>query len=121
MRSLELTMMQRLGLDSLLNAQRGKLEELTAFHDIRNKIKIPRALRDTFAKPMPGGQVMLDEAAIELAESITVELENEEVRRLRKLLSEWPNFGEGDLEWVMPVQSQLESITAKPRLMPKED
>jgi hypothetical protein len=101
-------MMQRLNLDALLSIQRGGLEDLFTLHDIREKVRVPQELRDSYVKMLPDGRAMLDEKAVELAESMEVELEKDEVRRLLKLFKEWANFTEGDVAWVGPLKKQLE-------------
>ncbi|MDE2104518.1 MAG: hypothetical protein KGL39_45200, partial [Patescibacteria group bacterium] len=108
MAKLTLTMMQRLNLDALLSVQRGSLDDLFTLHDIREKIKVPKAMRDEYLRPMPDGRVLVDEGAVMLAESVDYEFEKEEVRRVQKLLKEWTNFTEGDLSWVVPLKKQLD-------------
>lgn len=106
--TLHLTMMQRLSLDSLLSLQRGSLDDLFTLHDIREKVKLPPALREEYIKELPDGRAILDVHALELAESNDFEFEKEEVRRLSKLLKEWTNFTEADLAWVLPLKKALE-------------
>lgn len=106
-KTISLTMMQRLNLDALLSVQRGSLDDLFTLHDIREKIKVPAALRDEYLKTLPDGHILVDEQAVELAESKDYEFEKEEVRRVQKLLKEWNQFSEGDLTWVVPLIKQL--------------
>lgn len=108
MAKLTLTMMQRLNLDALLSVQRGSLDDLFTLHDIREKIKVPKALRDEYLKTLPDGRVLVDEGAVTIAESVDYEFEKEEVRRVQKLLKEWQQFSESDLSWVVPLKKQLE-------------
>lgn len=107
MAKITLTMMQRLSLDALLSVQRGSLDDLFTLHDIREKIKVPKGLRDEYVKALPDGRALLDEQAVTLAESVDYDLEKEEVRRLYKLVKEWPSFLEPDLAWVIPLKKQL--------------
>jgi hypothetical protein len=109
MAKLNLSMMQRLNLDALLSVQRGTVDELFTFHDIREKIKLPRGLRGEYVKHLADGRILVDEQAVELAESAEFDFEKEEVRRLQKLLKEWANFSEGDLAWVIPLRKQIEA------------
>jgi hypothetical protein len=110
MAKLTLTMMQRLSLDALLSVQRGSLDDLFTLHDIREKIKVPKALRDEYLKTLPDGRVLVDEDAVTLAESVDYEFEKEEIRRVQKLLKEWQQFSEGDLGWVLPLKRQLDGL-----------
>jgi hypothetical protein len=106
-----LTMMQRLNLDALLSVQKGNLDDLFTLHDIREKIKVPKNLKDEYLRVLPNGQAMVDEKAIELAENADYEFEKDEVRRLAKLLKEWHQFSEGDLAWVLPLKKALDGPT----------
>jgi hypothetical protein len=108
MAKLTLTMMQRLNLDALLSVQRGSLDDLFTLHDIREKIKVARGLREQYVKYLPDGRVLVDEQAVELAEPADFDFEKEEVRRLQRLLKEWTNFAEGDVSWVVPLKKQLD-------------
>lgn len=103
-----LSMMQRLNLDALLSVQRGSLDDLFTLHDIREKIKVPRGLREEYVKSLPDGRVLIDEQAVELAGAVEFDFEKDEVRRLSKLLKEWSNFTEGDLGWVVPLKKLLD-------------
>ena len=108
MTKVKLTMMQRLNLDALLSVQRGCVDDLFTLHDIRQKIKLPKGLRDEYVKTLPDGRVLMDEQAVELAEPADYDLEKDEVRKLQKLLKEWPQFTETDLDWLIPLRRELE-------------
>ena len=103
-------MLQRLSLDALLSVQRGKIDDLFTLHDIREKVKVPKGLRDEYLKALPDGRVFMDENAVALAEPVEFDLEKEEQRRLSKLLKEWENFSEPDFAWVVPLRKQLDGI-----------
>jgi hypothetical protein len=105
-----LTMIQRLNLDALLSVQQGSLDDLFTLHDVREKIRIPKNLREQYLRTLPDGRVLIDEQAVALAESVEYEFEKEEVRRIQKLLKEWQRFSEGDLDWVIPLKRQLDAI-----------
>ena len=108
MAKLTLTMLQRLSLEALLSVQRGSLDDLFTLHDIREKIRVPRAVREEYVKTLPDGRVLVDEQAVELAAPTDYDFEKEEIRRLMRLLKEWTNFSEGDLVWIVPLKRQLE-------------
>jgi len=108
MAKLTLTMLQRLSLEALLSVQRGSLDDLFTLHDIREKIRVPRALREEYVKTLPDGRVLVDEPAVELAAPADYDFEKEEIRRLMRLLKEWTNFSEGDLVWIVPLKRQLD-------------
>lgn len=103
-----LTMIQRLNLDALLSVQRGSLEDLFTLHDIREKIKVPKAQREELVKALPNGVVLVDEQAVEAIAPVEYDFEKEEARRLSRLLKEWQQFSEGDLAWVLPLKKALE-------------
>jgi hypothetical protein len=104
-----LTMMQRLNLDALLSVQQGSLDDLFTLHEIRERIKLPRQLRDEYVKTLPDGRTLMDEQAVTLAEPTEYEFEKEEVRRLTRLFKEWTRFSEGDLAWLIPLKKQIDA------------
>jgi hypothetical protein len=104
-----LTMMQRIQLDALLSVQRGTLDDLFSLHEIREKLKMTRALREKYTRVVGNG-LMVDEEACAIADSMQVEFESEHVRRLQKLLKEWNQFTPVDLVWINPLRTALEEV-----------
>ena len=101
-------MLQRFGLDNLLAEQKGKRENNIVFHKVRRKIKIPQDVRDRVIIKLPNGQFMTDDAALRAEEDITIQLESEEVRKLRKLGDE-AELPAAALDWLEPIMEQLEA------------
>lgn len=106
-RIVTLTMIQRFGLDDLLSQQKGKRDTNAVWHRIRQKIKIPIAIRKDLTITA-GNMLLIDPEAADKHESIDVWLETEEVRRLRKL-GEETELPAAALEWLEPLMEQLEA------------
>src|ERR1700739_1519265 len=115
MAKIQLTMLQRLSLDALLGVQRGGLDDLFTLPDTGKKIKAPKAQKDESLKALPDGRFLIDEQAVELAEPAEYDLEKEEIRRLQRLLREWPQFTESDLAWLVPLKKQLDGTESVAR------
>jgi hypothetical protein len=104
MKKVHLTMLQRFGLENLLGEQRGNREANIVFHRIRKKIKVPADTREKIAELMK----TRGDAAFDNQPEATIELETEEVRKLRKLCEE-AELPVAALEWVEPLMEQLEA------------
>lgn len=109
MSDITFTMMQRLQLDGLLGIQRGTLDDIEVFSDIREKIKVSEDARAELVRELPDGRLLIDLPAVAKQESTVVTLEKEERRRLLNLLKTTNTFTTQDIEWVRPLCKQLES------------
>jgi hypothetical protein len=124
-KSVTLTAIARIQLDGLLSAQKGTLGELELYSDVREKVRFPVDERRLYVKDLPDGMAIIDTSKLIGISDLTVELENEEHRKLLQLLETWPNFGTADIEWLRPLRAQLKAEpvatlppakhTAKPR------
>lgn len=106
-RNVTLTMLQRFGLDDLLAGQKGKRDAMSVWHKIRQKIHIPLAERKRLTIVV-GQQSGMDIVQAEQCDVITVWLESEEVRKLRKLGDETEILA-AHMEWLEPLMEQLEA------------
>jgi len=112
-RTIELTMLQRLGLEGLMGEQRGKREENRAFYQIRQKVKLPPEERRRYITQLPNGNAMTDEVALANAPATEITFTDDEVRRLIKL-GDTIEMPVGLLDWFEPLLQALESPVDHP-------
>jgi hypothetical protein len=103
----------RLQLDFLTGQQKGVVKDLLVWMDISKKLWPNQAEKELYIKDLGDGRGMIDQNAVKLGETIEVEFEKEETRRLISLLNEWPSFMKSDLEWILPLKTSLEDVTRK--------
>jgi len=106
--NIQFTLMQRFGIETLLNLQTGSISELSTLYDIAKKIKIEK--RDQFVLTLANGSQVVDQDAIDKFPILNIELEKAEVRKLLELLVGNKTFKQGDLEWVLPLKKQLDQL-----------
>lgn len=105
---MEFTALQRLSLEFLLGNQKGNISEMETIYDILKKIKLPDHEKDLYLKVLPD-KILLDEKAMSDAEVLNVDLEKAERRKLLEVLDAHQGFGPADVEWVMPLKTQLKA------------
>jgi len=106
MAALEFSIRQRIFLEILLGQQRGSVEEIEVFFDIRNKVKLED--KESFLRSLPSGELIIDEVSAAAAGVEKIELEKEERKKLYDLIKTHKGFSPNDLEWVLPIKKQLE-------------
>jgi len=109
-RTLRLSVLQRIGLDSVLAEQKGKREELRVFYNIRRKIRMEPAEKQQYWRPLGNGQSMFNDEAAAKAEDFEVTFSQDEVRRLIKL-GDSMDLLCGILDWFEPLLQELEEKT----------
>lgn len=107
MANIELTARMRLMIEGLIGQQKGTIEEISVFFDIKKKIEVVN--RDEFIKTLPDGRVMVDESFIDSMPSSVVDLEKAERKKLLSLINTFPSFTTADMSWVLPLKKQLEA------------
>lgn len=108
MAALEFSIRQRIFLEILLGQQRGSVEDIEVFFDIRNKVKLED--KESFLRSLPSGELIIDEVAANSAGVEKIELEKEERKKLYDLIKTHKGFSPNDLEWVLPIKKQLELV-----------
>lgn len=108
MAALEFSIRQRIFLEVLLGQQRGSVEDIEVFFDIRNKVKLED--KESFLRSLPSGELIIDEVAANSAGVEKIELEKEERKKLYDLIKTHKGFSPNDLEWVLPIKKQLELV-----------
>lgn len=108
MAALEFSIRQRIFLEVLLGQQRGSVEDIEVFFDIRNKIKLED--KESFLRALPSGELIIDEVSAVAAGIEKIELEKEERKKLYDLIKTHKGFSPNDLEWVLPIKKQLELV-----------
>lgn len=108
MAALEFSIRQRIFLEVLLGQQRGSVEDIEVFFDIRNKIKLED--KESFLRALPSGELIIDEVSAVAAGFEKIELEKEERKKLYDLIKTHKGFSPNDLEWVLPIKKQLELV-----------
>ena len=108
MAALEFSIRQRIFLEILLGQQRGSVEDIEVFFDIRNKIKLED--KESFLRALPSGELIIDEVSAVAAGIEKIELEKEERKKLYDLIKTHKGFSPNDLEWVLPIKKQLELV-----------
>lgn len=107
---MELTILERLGIDSIINQQQGTLEELEVLLDIKRKLLITEDLRRDLFTSIPGG-IKINEELLNSTAPIEVPLEKAERRKTLGLLKSYKNFTVDDLhKWLLGVLSKLEAV-----------
>lgn len=104
----KLTLTQRFAVDSLIGQQKGNAQTMGLLYDISKKIRVGDDERKEFVKILPnnaGG--LIDKNAPELG----VEFEKAEYKKILELLTVTDTFSPVDMEWIQPLQKQLESLT----------
>lgn len=76
MAALEFSIRQRIFLEVLLGQQRGSVEDIEVFFDIRNKVKLED--KESFLRSLPSGELIIDEVSAAAAGFEKIELEKEE-------------------------------------------
>jgi len=109
-RTVQLSVLQRIGLENLLGEQRGKREDIRTLHNIRKKIRMPAEERRQYVVQLPTGQTIFDDTAAERAEPVEVTLTGDEVRRLIKL-GDSTEMPAAMLDWLEPLLQRLEEKT----------
>lgn len=100
----------RLNLAVALGQQRGRPRDTRVLYDILEKIEVPDGERGNYVKELPNGRTFMNEEAIAAAPAIDVDLDKEEIRRLKELF-DWEGFTTGDHKWIRPLQKQVEDVT----------
>jgi hypothetical protein len=108
MAALEFSIRQRIFLEVLLGQQRGSVEDIEVFFDIRNKVKLED--KESFLRSLPSGELIIDEVSAAAAGFEKIELEKEERKKLYDLIKTHKGFSPNDLEWVLPIKKQLELV-----------
>jgi hypothetical protein len=108
MANIELTARMRLMIEGLIGQQKGTIDEISVFFDIRKKIAVEN--RDEFIKTLPNGGVMVDEAFIDSMPSASIDLEKAERKKLLSLINTYSSFSPVDMDWVLPLKRQLELV-----------
>lgn len=108
MAALEFSIRQRIFLEILLGQQRGSVEDIEVFFDIRNKVKLED--KESFLRSLPSGELIIDEVSAAAAGFEKIELEKEERKKLYDLIKTHKGFSPNDLEWVLPIKKQLELV-----------
>ena len=108
MAALEFSIRQRIFLEVLLGQQRGSVEDIEVFFDIRNKVKLED--KESFLRSLPSGELIIDEVSAAAAGFEKIELEKEERKKLYDLIKTHKGFSPNDREWVLPIKKQLELV-----------
>lgn len=117
MKALTLGAHERLHLESLLGAQRGNAKDMYLIVGIIGAIRLNEEEKNV-AKYRPlqraGQEFMVwDRPACELMGSKTVQLEDEQARRLAEVLNSWTGFSPIDMEWVRPLLEAIDNPTKR--------
>lgn len=99
-KSVSFSLLSRLSLEVMIGAQQGKLNEMYAWRDLLDKIRVEN--RSAYIN-----ELGLNTEALEKAAPLAVALEKEEVRRLESLLRSWDNYHPNDVEWADSLLKQL--------------
>jgi hypothetical protein len=110
MKTVELTARQRLNVEGMISSKAGTLsfEEQILWAEIRKKVKVSVEDRELLINDRVIPPVV-DEEAIDAYPVSTVDLENEEVRGLLKMVKEWAKYSDGDTVWSVPLKEALEA------------
>lgn len=106
-RTIELSAIQRIGLENLLGEQRGKREDNRVFYNIRQKIKVSAEERSTCMPQLPDGRIMFNETAASKIAPKRITFNDDEVRRLVKL-GDTIEIPVGIMDWFEPLLQELE-------------
>lgn len=108
MTKISLTAEQRLNVEALIASQRAEPVEVFVLGDIRDKIRLAGDDRDRCMKTLPNGAIIPDEKALADIPAIEVELEKEELKKLKDIVFGWKQYGVGDIGWMKPLRQALE-------------
>ena len=110
--SIEITAQQRVQLEGLVAVQTGKAGELRIYFNLLEKLQTPAAYKRSLIDKLPNGLEVWNEAALAVAETVELALEQEEADRLRDLLEKWDRFTVVDMRWVKPLRAALDGLIA---------
>jgi hypothetical protein len=103
---MELTLLERIGLDGLIRQQKGSIGELETLIDIRRKLAITQEILSEVIVPVPGG-AMVNKDAVDSAPLMEIAFEKEERRRVTTLLTNHTDFGIDDFAWASTLKSKM--------------
>lgn len=110
-RTVQMTILQRIGLENILAEQKGKREDLRTFYNVRRKIRVPPEERALYVRTLSNGAAVFDELAAAMAEPKEIAFDGDEVRRLIKL-GDTMEMPCGILDWFEPLLLELEAKDA---------
>lgn len=105
MPQIEFTVMQRFGIETLLNQPTGTISELVTVYEIAKKVTMKD--KTSYIKEV-GREILMDREAIDNAPVDQIDLDKSECRKLHSLLTEHKGFKQGDMEWILPLKKQLD-------------
>ncbi len=108
--TLKLSAKERIGLDTLMGMQGGKAAELRIPFQILEKLDVTVGYKERFLKPIPGGVLIWDNEAVELAESLPVEFEMDELHKIQEVIDKWDRFQTADLRWVNSLKAAVRNL-----------
>ena len=106
-RNIQLSVLQRIGLENLLGEQRGKREDNRTYYNIRRKLRVTPEERKACMIPLPQGGFSFDEVAAAKIKLPSVTLTDDEVNRLIKM-GDTIEMPVGIMDWFEPLLQELE-------------